>query len=140
MKESLITRIKKKLFTRETITYGIAGVMTTVVNLVSFDLICNRMKVNELVANIIAWILAVSFAYVVNNLWVFKSGVEDKQKEGGKIVKFFSARLVTLGIEEIGILIFVTWLAFPNMIVKAGLAVIVIVVNYIFSKRYIFTK
>ncbi len=134
---SLIIKLWKKFVNRETITYAIAGVLTTLVNLISFDLIANKMHVNDLVANVIAWILAVSFAYLVNNFWVFHSGVGNEIE---KIFKFFGARLVTLGIEEVGILCFVTWLHFNNMAVKLGLAVIVIIVNYIFSKLYIFNR
>ncbi len=138
--KGFIIRVWKKLVTKETISYAIVGVLTTLVNLISFHILCNILGWNELIGNIIAWLLAVSFAYVTNNLFVFASGVEEKSKEVSKIIKFFSARLVTLGIEELGLLIFVSWLAFPNMLVKLGLAVIVIVVNYIFSKLYIFTK
>ncbi|WP_157668669.1 GtrA family protein [Lachnoclostridium phytofermentans] len=137
---SFLIMMWKKFVNRETITYAIAGVLTTLVNLITFDLIANKMHVNDLVANIIAWIFAVSFAYVVNNFWVFHSGVGKEYKEVEKILKFFGARLVTLGIEEAGILCFVTWLHFNNMVVKLGLAVIVIIVNYIFSKLYIFNK
>lgn len=137
---SFFVKLWRKFVNRETITYAIAGVLTTVVNLITFDLIANKMQVNDLLANVIAWILAVSFAYVVNNFWVFHSGIGKESKEIEKIVKFFGARLVTLGIEEAGILCFVTWLHFNNMAVKLGLAVIVIIVNYIFSKLYIFNK
>lgn len=139
-KTSFIGKLWSMFVNRETITYAIAGVLTTVVNLFSFDLIANKMQVNDLVANIIAWVLAVTFAYVINNFWVFHSGIGKESKEIGKIAKFFGARLVTLGIEEAGILCFVTWLHFNNMVVKLGLAVIVIIVNYIFSKLYIFNK
>ena len=137
---SFFAKLWKKFVNRETITYAIAGVLTTLVNLKTFDIIANKMKVNDLVANIIAWIIAVSFAYLVNNFWVFHSGIGKESKEVEKIFKFFGARLVTLGIEEAGILCFVTWLHFNNMVVKLGLAVIVIIVNYIFSKLYIFNK
>jgi putative flippase GtrA len=138
--KSIIKRVWSKVVTKETISYAIVGGLTTVVNLVSFDILCNKLGWNELIGNVIAWLLAVTFAYVTNNLFVFGSGVEEKAKEISKILKFFGARLVTLGIEELGLLIFVSWLAFPNMIVKLGLAVIVIVVNYLFSKLYIFNK
>lgn len=138
--KNLIKRLWKKFVTWETISYIVIGILTTAVNLISFHVLCNKMGIDELIANIIAWIIAVTFAYITNNLIVFRSGVEGKQKEIEKIVKFFSARLVTLGLEELGLLIFVTLLAFPNMIVKVVLGVLVIIVNYIFSKLYIFTK
>lgn len=136
----LIKRVIKKLLTKEMIAYIIVGILTTVVNLVCFDILCNKLQIHELLGNIIAWVVAVTFAYVTNNFFVFGSGLETKKREIEKICKFFSARLVTLGIEEVGILIFVTWLSFPKMPVKYGLAIIVIVVNYIFSKLYIFTN
>ena len=138
--KSIIKRVWSKVVTKETISYAIVGGLTTVVNLVSFDILCNKLGWNELIGNIIAWLLAVSFAYVTNNLFVFGNGMEEKTKEVSKIVKFFGARLVTLGIEELGLLVFVSMLAFPNMLVKLGLAFIVIVVNYLFSKLYIFNK
>ena len=134
----LIKKLWKKFVTRETISYVIVGILTTIINLLSFHLICNVLGVNELIANIIAWLIAVTFAYVTNNLIVFQSGIEEKTKELQKIIKFFSARLVTLGLEEIGLLIFVTFLHFPNMIVKLILGVFVIIVNYILSKLFIF--
>ncbi len=136
--KSFFARLWDKFVTRETVSYAIVGVLTTVVNLVSFDLLCNKLGINDLIGNIIAWVIAVTFAYVTNNLFVFRSGIEEKVKEVTKIVKFFSARLVTLGIEELGILIFVTWLCLPNMMIKLALSVIVIIVNYIFSKLFIF--
>jgi putative flippase GtrA len=138
--KSIIKRVWSKVVTKETISYAIVGVLTTVVNLVSFDILCNKLGWNELIGNVIAWLLAVSFAYVTNNLFVFGNGMEEKSKEITKIIKFFGARLVTLGIEELGLLVFVSFLEFPNMIVKLGLAVIVIIVNYLFSKLYIFNK
>ncbi|MDD5934338.1 MAG: GtrA family protein [Clostridiales bacterium] len=137
---SLFKRLWNKFVTKETVSYVIVGLLTTAVNLLSYRLLRIQFGINELLANIIAWVVAVIFAYVTNNLFVFGSGIEEKGKEITKIIKFFSARLVTLGIEEVGILIFVTWMKFPDMIVKLALAVIVIVVNYIFSKLFIFTK
>ena len=136
----LIKKIWDKLITKEMISYIVVGLLTTAVNLVSFDLICNKLGVHDLVANLIAWFLAVTFAYITNNLFVFGSGIEERHKEVSKIFKFFSARVVTLGIEELGILVFVKLLGFNNMIVKYGLAVIVILVNYVFSKLFIFTN
>ena len=136
--QMMIKKLWKKFVTRETVSYVIVGLLTTAVNLVSFDIICNKWGVNHLIANVIAWVLAVTFAYITNNLIVFRSGIAETTKELQKIIKFFSARLVTLGLEEVGLLIFVTWLHFPNMIVKLVLGVLVIIVNYILSKLFIF--
>lgn len=130
-----------KLFVnRETITYGIAGVSTTVVNFIAYHLFCNILGIPNLIANAIAWVIAVAFAYVVNARWVFQDKQEDAAGESKKIVKFFSARLVTFGVEELGMFLLVDLLHGPNMIMKAIVAVLVIILNYIFSKLFVFTK
>ncbi len=137
---SLIMKLWKKYVTRELITYAVAGVMTTVVNLVLFHLLCNVWHLDEMIGNIIAWIGAVLFAYIINDIWVFRSKWEGSSKELEKFLKFVGARVASLGVEEAGLLIFVKGLHFNNMIVKAALSVIVILMNYIFSKLFIFTK
>ncbi len=128
---SLIMKLWKKYVTRELITYAVAGVMTTVVNLVLFHLLCNVWHLDEMIGNIIAWIGAVLFAYIINDIWVFRSKWEGSSKELSKFLKF---------VEEVGLFVFVKGLHFNNMIVKAALSVIVILMNYIFSKLFIFTK
>ncbi|MDF2542135.1 MAG: GtrA family protein [Herbinix sp.] len=138
--KSLIIKLMEKIFSREFIMYGIAGVLTTIVNFISYHLLCNILLIPNLISNIIAWVFAVSFAYVINNRMVFLAMEDDKKKEAIKITKFFSARLITLGVEELGLLIFVDFMGFYNLLVKACLAVIVIILNYIFSKLYIFNK
>lgn len=137
-----LTKIFKKaialVFNRETLNYAIAGILTTIVNFVSYHILCNVIGIANLISNIIAWVLAVTFAYIVNKFIVFLSKSNDRKEEAIKITKFYSARLVSLGVEELGLYIFVDRLLYPNLYVKAGLAVLVIVINYIFSKKFIF--
>ena len=130
-----------KLFVnRETITYGIAGVSTTIVNFIAYHLFCNVLGIPNLIANAIAWVIAVSFAYVVNARWVFQDKQEDAANESKKIAKFFGARVVTFGVEEVGMFLLVDVLHGPNLMMKAVVAVLVIILNYIFSKLFVFTK
>lgn len=128
----------KRMITRELIIYGIVGVCTTAVNLSSFHLICNVLGVTDLVSNVYAWVIAVIFAYITNDLVVFKDKHGSFTVEFLKIVKFFVARLLSLGIEQLGLLIFVKKMGIYNMLVKVVLAIIVILLNYVFSKLYIF--
>ncbi len=125
---------------RETITYGIAGVATTVVNFLAYHLFCNIIGIPNLIANAIAWVIAVAFAYVVNARWVFRDKSENATDESKKIVKFFGARFATFLVEEAGMFVLVDLLHGPNMIMKAMVAVAVIILNYIFSKLFVFTK
>jgi len=129
-----------KFVNRETITYLIAGILTTVVNFISYHLFCNILGIENLIANAIAWVVAVVFAYIINDLWVFQSKRVGMRQEIEKITKFFGARICSFVIEETGMLFFVNILQLNNLIVKAFLAVIVIILNYFFSKLFIFNK
>jgi len=129
-----------KFVNRETITYTFAGIMTTIVNFIFYYILCNILKVENLIANTIAWLAAVSFAYIVNALWVFQSEKQDILKECMKITKFFGARILSFLVEQMGMFLLVDGLKCNNLVVKAFLMVIVIVLNYLFSKIYIFRK
>ena len=126
--------------TREVITYLISGVLTTVVNWVLYWLIVEKIGMEELSGNAVDWVLTVAFAYAINAFWVFDSKFIGWSVERKKILKFYAARLLTFVIEEGGILIFVKQLKFNGLMVKAVLAVIVIVLNYVFSKLFVFLK
>lgn len=136
---TIIKELYSKLFNRETITYAIAGVMTTLVNFASYEALF-RTGFDNLTANWIAWVIAVTFAYVVNKTKVFQSKSSSVKDEAAKITKFYGARLVSLGVEQLGMYLFVERLGIYRWFVKASLSVIVIIVNYIFSKLYIFNK
>lgn len=138
--QSVYQILKDKLYTREIITYGISGVLTTAINLISYYLCWNIFGIHNLVANIIAWLIAVTFAYFMNAVWVFKDERQAAPQETIKMFKFYAARVFSLIVEETGLFIFVELLHFNNMIVKCGLAVIVIVLNYVLSKLFIFNK
>lgn len=129
----------KKIVNRETISYGIAGVMTTVVNFVSYEGLY-RMGIPNLSANQIAWVIAVTFAYIINKAGVFQSKSCTIKEEIDKILKFYGARVVTLGIEQLGMYLFTERIEGPRLIVKAVISVLVIIINYLFSKLVVFRK
>lgn len=129
----------QKYINRETITYAIAGVLTTLVNFICYEGLF-RLGLSNLTANSIAWFLAVTFAYVVNKWNVFRSKSDTAKDEAAKVFKFYSARLVTLVVEQLGMYVFVELLGIYRWIIKGALAVIVIIINYLFSKLYIFNK
>ena len=142
--KTLINRIKnndmyKKIVNRETITYGIFGILTTIVNFLSYEGIY-RLGMSNLTANWMAWVIAVTFAYLVNKWSVFRSRSSSTTAELSKITKFYGARLVSLGVEQLGMFVFVERLGIYRWLIKGALSVIVIIINYIFSKLYIFKK
>ena len=154
-----IKSIFKKLINKETVTYLVFGVLTTVVNFgvfKVFDMLFTSVTEVDLtlVTNAIAWVVAVVFAYVTNKLFVFESKSWKGDVLKKEIPSFVGSRLLSLGVEELGLLIFITWLGYDSfvleifpgfalggkMLVKIGLAVVVVVMNYIFSKFIIFSK
>lgn len=128
-----------KFVNRETISYTIAGVLTTLVNFVSYEGLY-RLKFSNMTANWMAWVIAVTFAYIVNKWNVFRSKSETAKDETFKVLKFFGARIVTLVVEQLGMYVFVERMGIYRWIIKGALSVIVIILNYIFSKLYIFNE
>lgn len=147
----------KKLINKETVTYVVFGVGSTVVNLIvfeAFDRLFSAVTPTDLtlLTNLIAWVAAVIFAFVTNKIWVFESKSWKGSVLKKEIPSFVGARLFSLGVEEFGLLVFIKWLDFGRfewnlfdlftlsgkMMVKIGLAVIVVIMNYVFSKFIIF--
>lgn len=134
----MIEKIKQKLFTREIILYLVAGVLTTIVNIISYHIFCNIIGIESLISNGIAWVLSVLFAYVANDRFVFVQEKMTKQQEFKKFVKFITARLFSFGVDEAGMFLFVEIVFIHNIIAKIIMNVIVVILNYIFSKVFIF--
>ena len=134
-----IRTIIKKYLTRETVLYLVFGVLTTLVNFVVYRL-CRMAGIVFWLANIIAWIAAVAFAFVTNKLWAFESKSWAPDVIWRELGLFISARLLSLGFEEGFLLLTVGLLHAPDMPMKVIAAVFVVVINYIFSKFIIFRK
>ncbi len=125
---------------REVLLYLVFGGLTTVVSLVSFWLCVYPLKLNVLVANVISWICAVTFAYFTNARWVFEARPETRGEKLRQFVSFYAGRLATLGVEELLLLVFVTWLGCNEMLIKLIAQVVVVILNYVISKLLVFRK
>lgn len=136
----------KELYTKykEVINYLIFGVLTTVVSLaikylLLFTILDAENGVQLQIAVIISWIVACTFAYITNRIWVFESKSKDVVKEA---IKFYVSRLATLGLEMLIMFIFVTALGLNThmwVIVWTIFAQVVIVIgNYVLSKLIVF--
>lgn len=129
---------------KEIINYLIFGALTTVVSLavkyvLLFTIFDASNAIELQISVIISWIAACLFAYVTNRKWVFESKSEKIFKE---IVKFFVARLSTLGLEMLIMFVFVTALGLNSdiwvIIWTLVSQVLVVIGNYILSKRIVF--
>ena len=97
-------------------------------------------QISELVNNIICWIICVLFQFFTNRTWVFDGRVENNRQLLKQIISFFGGRVGTLVVEEIILVIFITWLQLPSAPVKIFGQIVVIVLNYIISKTMVFKK
>ena len=125
---------------REVLLYLLFGGLTTLVSILTFALFTVKLGINALWGNVLSWVLAVLFAYVTNRTWVFSNRAETRSGVVREMASFFGGRLATLGMEELLILIFITWLGFPPMPVKIVAQVAVIAANYFISKFFVFKK
>lgn len=122
---------------REVWLYLFFGALTVLVNIVVYKLV-NLVGVNYMISNIIAWILAVVFAYVTNKLYVFGSVTNTKSAFVKEISSFFAARLLSLGIDVVIMYVGVSILGMNDILVKVIDNVVVIIANYVMSKLFIF--
>ena len=124
----------------ELISYAIFGVATTVVSMVVYG-VCNSVfEMHYLISNIVSWVIAVAFAYITNKMFVFKTRGMGFAQLKREITLFVSARLASLGIEELGLFILIGLIGWGEILAKLVMQVVVIVLNYIFSKLVIFKK
>lgn len=125
---------------RSLISYGVFGVLTTVINIAVYALCYQKLGISNVVSNIAAWILAVLFAFVTNKLWVFESKSMELTVLVREAVSFFGCRLAT-GVLDLAIMyVTVDRLALNSTLMKCISNVIVIVVNYVASKLVIFKQ
>jgi putative flippase GtrA len=136
----LFDRVKQALVARhlwDVFTYVLFGGLTTVVNIGVFAL-ATKLGLAWTFANFWAWLLSVLFAFVTNKLWVFESHTENLLALSWEFAKFIVARLVSLALDYGCMFVFIEMIGWSNMIAKLLTQVVIIVVNYAFSKFIIF--
>ena len=141
----MINKLFSKIINRETISYLVFGVLTTVVCLVSYELIkflltgggeLSTLQMN--IANVGSWIIAVAFAFVTNKFFVFQSKSVNFKTLIKEITSFVGARVLSLGFEIVWMNVTVGLLHINDSIAKIGAQFGIVVMNYVFSKLFIF--
>lgn len=123
---------------KEIILYLIFGVLTTLVNILSYAFLTRIVILDPYSSNIIAWILSVLFAYFTNRKYVFNSNkqtVVDRIKE---MISFYTYRLLSFAIDMAMMYLLIDMFNINDMISKIMVNVVVIILNYIFSKLFVF--
>ena len=135
--DMLIELLKKY---KAPILYVFFGGVTTVINIGVYWLLHDIAGMSNDISNIISWIITVTVAYVTNKLWVFESGAHTIGAVAKEVAGFFSCRIAT-GVIDFAIMhIGVDIMGFNGIILKTLSNIIVIILNYVASKLFIFKK
>lgn len=130
--------LEKKLLSVEVVLYIFFGVLTTLVNIGTFSLLRYKFDLQQNLANIIAIIIAVLFAYFTNKGLVFNSQavtLKDKLTEFGK---FMLGRAFTMSIELVGCYLMFKISFIPEIVSKIIITILVIILNFFISKFFAF--
>ena len=129
---------------KDIILYVIFGIATTVINFAVYTVLVKFFSQDMTLSNLISWVISVSFAFITNKIYVFSSRSFKSKTLFKEFVSFYSSRIIT-GIIEI---VFPTVLfhlgldfelfGIKGFVAKAIVNVIVIILNYVFSKVFVF--
>lgn len=122
---------------KEQILYLVFGGLTTVVCLGCVWLF-ERVNITGIASRIPSDLIAMTVAYITNKIWVFESKCDTFKELLKEIGSFYGARIFTLVLSAIIVFIFVDRLKYNNMIVNLIATVITVILNYVFSKLFIF--
>ena len=147
VKKIMSIPLVKKILNKETISYLFFGVLTTIVSYGVYVIAMLIAGVSEgdkgfefayNLSTLISWVFAVAFAYITNKLFVFSSKSFALNIILKEITGFVGARLFSLLCEIVWMNVVVSGFGMNDKIAKILANVFVIIINYFFSKFFIF--
>lgn len=127
----------KKIINRETILYGIFGVLTSLLNYFLFKFLL-ECSLDYKIANLITLIVVKLAAYICNKNFVFKSHCESFPELCKEVLRFVFARGATALIDYFGLILLVELFHFNKLYSKIFVTVLVIIINYVVGKKHVF--
>lgn len=125
---------------KSVLLYLFFGALTTLVSILSFILAGTVLRFNVHIANTISWVLAVTFAFFTNRKWVFDGKTSTRKEFFKQARDFYAGRIFTYFVEEVILIVFVNLLALNQDIVKIVAQFVILILNYIISKFFVFKK
>ena len=137
----MIAKIRKLISKYwDVLSYLFFGGLTTIVNFVVYFPCYHWLGISAAVSNVIAWVVAVAFAYLTNKPFVFKSHDWSLQTVGPELVKFVGCRIGSGVMETAIIFVVVDQLGGNGILWKVVTSVLVVILNYVASKLLVFKK
>lgn len=124
----------------DVVSYLFFGALTTLVNFVVYFPLYNWLSFTGVLSNAIAWVAAVAFAYLTNKPFVFKSKDWSLRIVIPELTKFVGCRIGSGLLETAAIWAFVDILRWNGNWVKVVVSVLVVILNYVFSKWIVFVN
>ena len=124
----------------DVISYLFFGVLTTVVNYLLYLPCYNLLGLSAAISNVIAWAVAVVFAYLTNKPFVFRSHDWSASTLIPEFAKFVGCRVASGGGETLILLLTVDILGWNGNLWKLIVSVLVVIANYFGSKLLVFKK
>ena len=131
--------INSKFINKETISYLIFGVLTTIISNVAFYL-ARYIGLEVFSANLLSNVLAITFAFFTNKIFVFESTSWKPLFVLVEIAKFFSTRFIAVFLETFLLMLLINVLGFNDTLMKMFTSMLLIITNYVLSKWFIFRK
>ncbi len=139
-------RMIKNLYKKyeEIISYLFFGFLTTIVSFGTYLIFANlffpeKTDLDIQIANVLSWVCAVTFAYITNRIWVFKSKTKGNAQLK-EMFNFISARIASLLVDMVMMYILYSVIHMNDTVAKIIVQVVIVIMNYVLSKVIIFKK
>ena len=124
----------------EYILYIVFGILTTIVNFITYFIFTKAVGLSTITSNLIATAISIIFAYITNKIFVFNSKRNSIGELITELVKFVGARIFTGLLDTLFVFIGVDCIKANDFVIKTISCIIVVLLNYIISKAIIFNK
>jgi putative flippase GtrA len=123
---------------KEVVSYLVFGILTTLVNIISYGFLTKFIHLDYKLATTIAWLLSVLFAFVTNKLYVFNSKELKIKTLVKELFSFLFFRFISYLIDIGMMILMVEWLMLDDIFAKVMANIVVVIMNFFASKFFIF--
>lgn len=135
----MIGKIRNMIKThRALVAYMFFGILTTIVDYLVYLPCYNWLKLSATVSNMLAWAASVSFAFLTNKPFVFKSHDWSAKTVWPELARFVGTRFTTGAIETLLLLLTADVFGWDGNVMKLAVSLLVVAFNYIGSKLLVF--
>lgn len=123
----------------EIVSYIFFGVLTTITGISVYWLALNA-GIGIVFANTISHAVAITFAYITNKIWVFKSLGFSIKVVAKEYIVFLSGRIAAFILETLLLVALVYMLYFDPLLSRIFTSILVVIINYFISLKLVFKK